>query len=128
MSDQPAFQQLQQTITEAGAKIVGGRSDEDQEEHLQSRLDRRKKRSSKKGIATERDENQFLEDGKTDNPNFGEIITQGDAKRDEFDARTSEIKDRKIGVTNKITAKIQQKAADKASLSAADYKLKYPNG
>ena len=137
LSDQPAFQEMQGKIQAAADQVMANWTDEDQETKLSNRIARREDRE--KEIRNDRkklisfgpdgkllkgddrknfadkvtfDENEFLEDGTTPNPEFGEI-TGGSKKAIKFHNKTEELKDRKLVVTNKITADLKAYEADK---------------
>ena len=156
LSDQPAFQEMQGKIQAAADQVMSNWTDEDQETKLSNRIarrgDREKIRNERKklvsfgpdgkllkGDARENfadkvtfDENEFLEDGKTANPNFGEI-TGGSKKARKFYAKTQELKDRKTDVTNKITAAMRDYEKDKILFGSTPEGIKklnskYPQG
>ena len=136
LSDQPAFQEMQGRVQAAADQVMSNWTDEDQETKLSNRIarreDREKIRNERKKLVSfgpdgkllkgdDRknfadkvtfDENQFLEDGTTPNPEFGKV-TGGSEKAKKFYAKTEELKDRKTGVTNKITADMRAYEADK---------------
>jgi len=137
LSDQPAFQDMQGRIQAAADQVTASWTDEKQEAKLDRRIlnrgdrekeirnDRKKlisfgpngkllKGDDRKNFADKVtfDENEFLEDGTTPNPEFGEI-TGGSKKAIKFHNKTEELKDRKTDVTNKITADLKAYEADK---------------
>jgi hypothetical protein len=158
LSDQPAFQEMQGKIQAAADQVMANWTDEDQETKLSNRIARREDRE--KEIRNDRkklisfgpdgkllkgddrknfadkvtfDENEFLEDGTTPNPEFGKV-TGGSKKAKRFYAKTEELKDRKTDVTNKITADMKAYEAFKLTLDlstkagVAALNKQYPQG
>ena len=157
LSDQPAFQEMQGKIQAAADQVMANWTDEDQETKLSNRIarrgDREKIRNERKKLVSfgpdgkllkgdDRknfadkvtfDENEFLEDGTTPNPEFGKV-TGGSKKAKRFYAKTEELKDRKTDVTNKITADMKAYEAFKLTLDlstkagVAALNKQYPQG
>ena len=157
LSDQPAFQEMQGRVQAAADQVMSNWTDEDQETKLSNRIARREDREKeirndkkklisfgpdgkllkgddRKNFADKVifDENQFLEDGTTPNPEFGKV-TGGSKKAIKFYNKTEELKDRKTDVTNKITQAMRDYEADKIAFGNDKEGLirlnkKYPQG
>lgn len=110
LSDQPAFQQLQQTITQAGAKIAAGRSDKDQEKHLDSRIKNREGRVK----------NQYT----INHPLLPKPV-EISMPSEKFIAKTKKLKEKKQVAKEANIAYEIQKSADKLRLPAKQFQEKY---
>jgi hypothetical protein len=136
LSDQPAFREMQGKIQAAADQVMSSWTDEDTETKLTNRIAKRGDREGSRNVrkklisfgpdgkilrgddrkdAIEKvtfDENEFLQDGTTANPSFGKV-TGGSKKAIKFHKKTKELEDRKLVVTNKITADLKAYEADK---------------
>jgi len=113
LSDQPAFQQLQQTITQAGAKIAAGRSDKDQEKHLDSRIKNREGRVK----------NQYT----INHPLLPKPV-EISMPSEKFLAKTKKLKEKKQVVKEANIAYEIRKTYDQENLTDKQFIEKYPNG